>query len=139
MTQQRIIRHAEPSPGGAFIDVEVTNAYTDGRSRFDRVWVSRDELRGKTPSERAQAIFDALDDDLLEGVRDQPASAPAVTKDILETRMQALYADWKRWKDTRQEAQTRALPAAAVNALTNREDAAWGRYVTAIQAWRSAP
>lgn len=134
----RIIRKAEPTPNGWAIAVEVTNAYTDGSSRFDTVYVSRDDLRGRTPEERRQAIIDALDDDPLTGIADQPATAPTVTKAI-ETRMVAVYEDWQRWKNTRQEAQSRALPAAAVNALTNREDAAWGRYVTAIQAWRTAP
>jgi len=140
VTQQRIIRGARAVAGGYQVEVEVTNAYTDGASRFDRVFVTLSEMRGKTPEQRRQAIVDALDvDPLADGVKDAAASAPAVTRDILEDRMEGLYADWQRWKNTRQEAQSRALPAGAVTALTNREDAAWAKYLTAIQEWRSAP
>lgn len=139
MSLEHIIRHAEPTPNGWAIVVEVTNAYTDGASRFDRVYLTRDELRGRTEAERRQAILDALDDDPLEGVRDQPATAPTVTKEILETRMESLYADWQRWKTTRVEAQARSLAAAVITALTNRENNAWDAYVSTIQQWRSAP
>lgn len=136
---QRIILSHEPAPGGHWVTIEVTNAYTDGTSRYDRVFVSRDELRGKTADERRQAILDALNDDPLEGISGETVAAPTQTKAILEARMVALYADWQRWKTTRVEAQDRENAAAVVTALTNRENAAWTRYVAAIQEWRSAP
>jgi len=139
MTQQRIIRGAMPAAGGYQVEVEITAAYTDGRSRFERVYLSTAELRGKTPEQKRQAILDALDDDPMDGVAGVEVSAPTVTKGILEDRMEALYADWQRWKNTRLEAQARAIAAAAVTALTNREDAAWTKYLQAIQAWRTAP
>lgn len=136
----KLIRYHEHAPGGYWVAVEVENAYTDGSSRFDRVFVPTADLRGKTAEERRQAIRDALDDDPLAGIAGQDAdSAPTQTKAVLERRMEALYADWQRWKATRLEAQARSLAAGAITALTNREDAAWARYVVAIQAWRNAP
>ena len=136
----KLIRSHEQAPGGYWVVVEVENAYTDGTSRFDRVFVPAEDLRGKTPEERRQAIRDALDDDPLAGIAGEDATAePTQTKALLERRMEALYADWQRWKTTRLEAQARSLAQAVITALTNREDAAWTRYVAAIQAWRQAP
>ncbi len=136
----KLIRSHEQAPGGFWVTIEVENAYTDGSSRFDRVFVPLEDLRGKTAEERRQAILDALADDPLAGISGEDATAaPTQTKAILERRMEALYADWQRWRNTRIEAQARSLAAAAITALTNREDAAWARYVVAIQAWRNAP
>lgn len=139
MTQQRIIRGAEPYRGGYLFDVERTEAFSDGSSRFERVFLERGEVVGKTPSQKVQAILDALDDNPLDGIAGLDASVPpAVTKAIVEDRMVAEYEDWQRWKTTRVEAQARSLAAAVITALTNREDAAWAKYVQSIQAWRNA-
>jgi hypothetical protein len=135
----RIIRNALTAPGGYWIDIEVPGAYTDGTSRIDRVFVAREDLRGRTLEERKQAILDALADDPLAGIAGREASAPTQTRAIFERRMESLYADWQRWKNTRLEAQARALGVASMNALTNREDAAWAAYAAAILQWRSAP
>lgn len=54
-----------------------------------------------------------------------------------ERELEGRFADWQRWKITRQEAQSRGLPAAVINALTNREDAAWQDYGAALLEWRS--
>lgn len=56
-----------------------------------------------------------------------------------ETRLPTLYERWAMWKATRVEATTRAAPAALITALQNREDAAWTNYLTALQAWQTAP
>ena len=56
----------------------------------------------------------------------------------LERELEDAYADWQRWKATRIEAQARSLQAIIINALTNREDAAWTTYVAAIQSWRQS-
>lgn len=56
-----------------------------------------------------------------------------------EREMEEQFGDWQRWKLTREEAQSRALPGAVVTALTNRENAAWTAYAEAIQRWRQAP
>lgn len=138
---QRFIRSREPAPGGYWVDIEVTEAFTDGTSRIDRVFVTESELRGKSAAERRQAIYDALkaQDEVLSGVAGQVADEPAQTKAIYERRMEVLYADWQRWKATRLEAQARGLQAVIITALTAREDAAWTRYGQAILAWRTAP
>lgn len=133
----RIIRKSRPCPGGRLVTIEVEAAYTDGRSRFDEVFVADGAVRGKTPAQKLQAVYDALADDLAD-VRGTAVAAPAATRDIIEDRMVALYEDWQRWKTTRIEAQTRSLGAGVITALTNREDAAWAKYVLSIQAWRNA-
>lgn len=139
MTQERIIRAATRVPGGYTVQVEVTNAYTDGTSRFEEVWVSRDAIVGKTPDERRQALFDALVDDPIAEIAGETVAEPTATKDILEARMVARFADWQRWKATREEAEARGLAANVITALTARVNAAWTAYVALIQAWRVAP
>lgn len=61
----------------------------------------------------------------------QPAKVRA------ERELEDRYADWQRWKATREEAQARGLGAAVITALTNRENAAWTDYAAAILEWRS--
>lgn len=134
---ERIIRSYETAPGCFRITVEVTDAYTDGSSRFDQVYVARDELRGKTRAERLQAVFDAVDDDPMGDLAGEIVSAPVATKEILERRAEAKYADWQRWKVTREEAEKRALAKPVVAALTAREDAAWTAYLADLNDWRS--
>ena len=56
----------------------------------------------------------------------------------LEENMAQRYADWLRWHTTRVEAVARGVPALVITPLTNRENNAWGDYVTAIQEWRAA-
>lgn len=56
----------------------------------------------------------------------------------LEEEMAERYGDWLRWKTTRVEAQARGVAAVVITALTNRENAAWAQYATAIQEWRTA-
>lgn len=132
-----IVRDAKPCPGGRLVTIEVEAAYTDGRSRFDEVFVADSAVRGKSSAQKLQAVYDALSDDMAD-VRGTAVSAPAATKDIIEDRMVALYEDWQRWKATRAEAQARSLAAGVITALTNREDAAWAKYVQSIQVWRNA-
>jgi hypothetical protein len=121
------------------VAIEVQDAYTDGTSRFDNVFVAAEKFRGNLSREqRQQAVWDALDagpDDLI----GQPAEAPSVTKAVAEDALVRPYERWQRWKVTRIEAQARGMPAPVVNALTAREDLAWLDYVAAVQAWRAAP
>jgi hypothetical protein len=53
-----------------------------------------------------------------------------------EDEMRERYRDWKRWQDTRLEAEARTAPAAVITALTNRENQSWTQYVDAINEWR---
>lgn len=127
------------APGGWSVSVEVENAYTNGASRFDEVFVSDQAIAGKSREEVLQAVLDSLDDP-FGGLRGADLSAaPTQTKAVLEARMVALYAVWVRWRDTRAEAQSRALAAPIITALQNREDAAWAAYASAINQWRLAP
>lgn len=135
----RIIRSFERTNGGFNITVEVTGAYTDGSSRLDTVWVSRDDMRGKTQQQRRQAIFDALEDDPLGDAAGLPAERPAQTREVFEDRAIAKFEAWQRWKLTREEAQARGLAGGVITSLTNREDAAWSDYLDVLIAWRSAP
>jgi len=129
------VTRREAVAGGWMFKIEVPNAYTDGSSRYDSVFVSAAELKGKSPDQAQQAILDAME---VPDVRGE-LTAPAATKEILEDRMEARYEVWQRWKATKAEAVARSLPAAVVTALTNRENAAWAAYLDVIQQWRAAP
>jgi hypothetical protein len=120
------------------VEIETENAYTDGRSRFDEVFIPWIQLRGgKTVEQKQQAVYDAVPDELAV-LNGSPVEEPPQTKDVLEDKMIDLYADWQRWKETRLEAQARAVPATYITALTNRENKAWDDYAAAINAWRLA-
>lgn len=84
------------------------------------VWIEQREIDTGTVIRR----FRAPDEQ-------QPAKVRA------EREMEEHFGDWQRWKLTREEAQARSLPAAAITALTNRENAAWAAYAGAIQEWRT--
>ena len=127
----------EHCPGGYMVTLEIPGAYTDGSSRFEKVFVPFEAVRGKTPAQKRQALFDAIADE-LGGFVGAEVSEPPATKEILEDRMTAKYEEWQRWKTTRVEAQARSLPGNQVNALANKEDAVWAAYVALIQAWRAA-
>ena len=131
----RIIRSSRPCPGGRLVSIEITEAYTDGRSRLEEVFIADAAVRGKTPAEKLQALFEAIGDPIAE-VSGEDVAEPAVSKDIVESRMVPLYETWQRWKATRLEAEARGMPAAVQQALTTRENLAWAAYVAAIVAWR---
>lgn len=79
---------------------------------------------------------DAVTNTLLRRVRRKLDAQPLKAR--LEIEMEERYADWKRWQDTRIEAQARALAAPVITSLTNKEDTAWAAYVVAINEWRLA-
>lgn len=135
----RIIRSSEAVAGGYIVTIEVTNAYTNGESRFDRVFVERSAMVGKAKAQRRQAVFEALDDDPVGDIAGEAVVEPTATKEIFEARSIAKYEAWQRWKTTRVEAQARSAPAPVVTALQNREDAVWAEYLALLQAWRAAP
>jgi hypothetical protein len=133
------IKQREQAPGGFIVTIEVTNAYTDGSSRFERVFVADDAVRGKSLDEVRQAVKDAVDDDPIAGILGETVSAPTQTKAILWQRAKALYADWQMAKTTRIEAQARSMAAGVITALQNAEDARWTAYTTTLNSWRLAP
>lgn len=133
---KRVLSH-EAVPGGFMVTVEVPGAFTDGTSRLDKVFVADAAVRGKTQAQQLHAIQQAVDVDPLAAVVGADVTAPAETREMLEDRMEALYADWQRWKATHAEATSRGLAANVVTALLNRTNAAWAAYVSAIQSWRN--
>lgn len=68
MTQERIIRAATRVPGGYTVQVEVTNAYTDGTSRFDELFVPV-AAANPTADELVEAVSVAMDEDPFREVR----------------------------------------------------------------------
>ena len=133
----RVVNRDQVS-GGWLIDIEVQNAFTDGTSRFERVFVSRDDVPGNTADELLDAAHDALTNDPAAQAIGQDVTAAQATKAVWEARITKLFARWQMWKTIRVEAQARSLPAAAVTALTNRENAAWTALLDALTAWRAA-
>lgn len=135
---ERIVRKGRQVAGGYLLEIEVTQAYTDGRSRFDEVFVPLSAVQDKTPSQRKRALFDAVHDNALGDLRGTPVEEPPDDQAILEERMVALYERWQMWKNTRAEAEIRSVPVGIINALTAKEDAVWDKYAAAVLAWRNA-
>lgn len=133
------IARRERVSGGWQVTIEVPNAYTDGTSRFDRIFLADADIRGKTLNEVRQAVKDAVDDDPLQAVIGEAVTTPTQTKAILWERAKAAYADWQMAKATRIEAQARSMAAAVITALTNAENALWTDYTTTLNQWRLAP
>lgn len=84
---------------------------------------------------------DADTNALLRRILASPDQQPVKVR--LELEMEDAYDDWQRWKNTRIEMQTRwpsPTPAqqAAITAVTNRENAGWAHYLTALNEWRTA-
>jgi hypothetical protein len=129
---------SEAVPGGYMITVEVPAAYTNGASRFDRVFVAAAAVRGKSPDQVRQAVLDAAMEDPIGGVIGEVAP-PAETRETLEERMIARYETWQRWRNTRVEAEARGVAAPVVTALSGRENAAWNAYSALLLAWWNAP
>lgn len=133
-----VIRRSTPTPGGYLVTIERTNARTDGSSVSRDVYVSAERVHGKTREEIIEAVQEASGDPLRR-LRGVDLDAPLTeTKAVWEQRAERVYAVWQRWQNTRIEAQTRAMPAPVITALTNREDAAWADYVVILTAWRNA-
>ena len=110
------VANREQTPGGWMVDVEVPNAYTDGTSRFERVFVSRDSAPGGTAAEVLDAINDAMTNDPAAQAIGQDVTAAQATKAVWEARITSRFDRWQMWKTIRVEAQARSLPAAAVTA-----------------------
>lgn len=84
-------------------------------------------------------LFEERDADtnaLIRRVRAPEEQQPAKVR--LEQEMVDRYEDWQRWKNTRIEAQARGLAALIITALTNRENASWSDYASAVNEWRQA-
>lgn len=91
MTQQRIIRDYERAPGGWYVTIEVTNAYTNGESRYDRVFVAEAELVGKDDDGVMDAVTRAaLDPAPLARVRDLDVAAYRELKRVTDKPLEAL-------------------------------------------------
>lgn len=91
MTQQRIIRNHERAPGGYYVTVEVTHAYTNGESRFDRVFVGDADLAGQDDDGVMDAVTRAaLDPAPLARVRDMDVAAYRELQRVTDKPIEAL-------------------------------------------------
>jgi hypothetical protein len=91
MTQQRIIRSHERAPGGYYVTIEVTNAYTNGESRYDRVFVAEAELVHQDDDGVMDAVTRAaLDPAPLARVRDLDVAAYRELKRVTDKPIEAL-------------------------------------------------
>lgn len=70
MTQARIIRGSERVSGGYRVRIEVTEAYTDGSSRFEHVFVPEEDVAQGDENALLEAVAkSALDAKPLERVK----------------------------------------------------------------------
>jgi len=134
---RRIVQRT-PVPGGVRVTVELPNAYTDGTSRFEDIFVPDAELVGRTTAERLAAVRERLDD-ALEDMQGADLGAPVTrTRPVIERDMERAYNVWQRWKVIRAEAVARSMAVGVVTALTARENAAWASIVDRLTEWRAA-
>lgn len=127
---------SRPVANGFEVEVEIPNAYTDGKSRFERFQIGA--RQDATKAEIAAAIANALR--MAADLRGADVPDAPSTKAELEPLLQAPYERWKRWHDTHAEAVARGgLPAAVITALQNRRNDAWTAYLDALNRWRAAP
>lgn len=122
--------------GGYEVTIARDGAYTDGGAAIETIVITVEPTA--TREEIIDAIRTALRDPLRR-LRGVDVDAPITeTRALWERRAERAYETWRRWKTTREEAQSRSLPAPAVTALTNRENAAWDAYLAILTAWRAA-
>lgn len=122
--------------GGYEVIIAREGAYTDGSAAIETIVIAVDPTASR--EEIIDAIRTALRDPLRR-LRGVDVDAPITeTRALWERRAEAAFAAWQRWQLTADEAALRGLPAPAINALTNRENAAWDAYLAILTAWRSA-
>lgn len=136
----RKISNVEIAGSDLIVTVEVENAYTDGRSRYDeyRIPSPGDE---PTKAEIVQALRDA--DALRRASRKARASdvdtEDIATKAALEVKIRRLDERWSAWRRWREAAQEYGEPAGIVNALTGKETETWDRLKATLIKWNAAP
>lgn len=128
------VRHA---PGGFEITVEHVGVYTDGSSRFERVFVAGQDVLGASPEAAMDAVRDAWNS--------RPAvvgmeldGAVVATREVFDRRAARAFARWQRWQTTRVEAQARGMAAGVISDILAEENAAWTAYLAILNAWRQA-
>lgn len=122
--------------GGYEVTIARDGAYTDGSAAIETIVITVEPTASR--EEIIDAIRTALRDPLRR-LRGVDVDAPITeTRAVWERRAEAAFATWQRWKLTAEEAAVRGLPAQAVTALTNRENAAWDAYLAILNAWRNA-
>jgi hypothetical protein len=87
----RIIRDYERAPGGYYVTIEVTNAYTNGESRFDRVFVAEADIAGQDDDGVMDAVTRAaLDPAPISRVRDLDVAAYRELKRVTDKPIEVL-------------------------------------------------
>ena len=129
----------EPVPGGYAVDIEVTGAFTDGSSRFDKVHVPAALVDGRTVEEITQAVADAVNNAPLAQLVGVTLAVPAATKELLVQQIEAAYASWQMWKAINAEVVARNVGGLALqSALANYAEDRWTRLLNILSAWRTA-
>lgn len=131
----RSIRRARPIAGGLELLVEESGALVDGSTRTYTIEVAA----GPDMDPAEVAAMAAAMGELAGTVRGAELKAAPATRQDIEGLLPGAWARWQRWQTTRVEAEVRALPAAAIAALTARENAAWTAYRGLLQRWIDAP
>lgn len=91
MSAGRIIRDYERAPGGWYITIEVTNAYTNGESRYDRVFVADADIADQDDDGVMDAVTRAaLDPAPIARVRDMDVAAYRELKRVTDRPLEAL-------------------------------------------------
>jgi len=133
----KISKH-EPAPGGYMVTIEIENAYTDGRSRFDRVFVKADDVVGKSREEQLLAVKAALGTSLAE-LRGADPSAPVTeTKAVLEARLRQQVYDVANLITVHNAAVALGRPQSEITAWATLRNQLYFASLDTLEAWGSA-
>lgn len=134
----RKIKRLDQSPGGYEVTVEVASAYKNGESRFDKVYVTADEVEGKTREEALTAIKCHAPNGLrsLRGADlDEPVPE---TKAVLEARLRQQIYDVSNLIVVRNEAEALGRPQSEIDAWTTLRNAQYQNALETLEAWNEA-
>lgn len=135
--------------GGFEVVVEVAGAYTKPQrndftspstSRFDRVFVPREQLGEMSRAEIVAAVRDVLSEArTVSRQRGVDIDAESVDrKEVWLAKIRQAVSDWRDVRDVRIEGEARSAPPAVIADVQAAEDALWDKVAGLVQQWRNA-
>lgn len=129
-----------PAPGGYLLKVEVPDAFTDGSSRFDDVFVPSEDADGRTPEEVMDAVNTAATSSPFDTLIGKTIRVPTQTRAVYEARLEKQRRVLAMWRAFEEEAvaQGEPDPGALLTALRARRAAVWADIKATLVKWRTA-
>ena len=133
----KVVGH-EPAPGGYMVTIEIENAYTDGTSRFDRVFVKAEDVHGKTFEEQLLAVKAALGTSLAELQGADPSAPVSETKAVLEARLRQQVYDVANLVTVHNEAVALGRPQDEITKWAGLRNDLYFAALDTLEAWADA-